>query len=449
MLDEKSEKGRFPDVANQYGEGPLKLKRFHNFETSKLDPIGYGGLAVILDPLSAIYLKINNNNTGPDAPAIRLDLSEFQKDEKATLQALIVYRDGRCEYEDWSNLNRRVFCLNHKNENFSRIYLVAASTFDKKEAENRSFLLNIYPEVEADCDHNIAVMTLQINGTKKTKQKFKRGTGGFENSYSSWNRYATIKMQLKPWREDIPPQVQSALKRLNFTYPKVKKSRIDTARTAFKSAMRAPRKYNDPHTGCTVLKYRVTSCSIQMSGGVYRTSYTEEHRDSMGLIWTSRGNYQQRVTNAQLDDSTRERLEKRRLEVLVYIDPAKGFIKWVKFPLVGIKTNGHAVKTGTHMERYQDESGQYHYRDNDDNWQKDTTGGMQITFQSQPDYHKTPLDPVWRSKTRSHESASGRGRKVCPLKHQWETYDDTGVVSGSKIIQFRWKLTLKGQSHGS
>ncbi len=444
VLDENLEKGRFPDTANRYGDGPLKLSRFHKFERVKLDQAGIGGLAVCLFPLSAVYIKIVNDNQGPAAPAIRLDLSEFKSDDRISLQAIVIYRDGRSEYEDWSDLDRRVFCLSHKNENFSAIYLVVARGIDEQESGYKSLLLDIYPEMESDCDKGSAVMTLAINGDKKGHQKFKGGAAGFEQNYASWNRHVSVRMKLEPWRDDIPAPAKGALQQLDSNYPGVKASLIKEARKAMKAAMKAPRKFDDPATGCVVFKYRITSCNVRMSGGTYRSSSIEEHRDSMGLVQASRTNYEERTADVKLDDSTRQALDNRRLAVLVYVDRKKGYIKWVQFPLVGVKTRLFQKSSGTSRERYQDSSGFYHYRENDTGWHKDLDSGLQVSFESDvPADLKKPMDPAWRSKTRSRISASGGGQKFRPLAHKWKSGLDSGEISGSETIQLRWRLNLE------
>jgi len=450
VLDEETEQGRFPDIPNRYGHGPLKLNRLHKFKVCKIDELGNGGLAADIYPLSAVYWKIINKEAGPYAPAIRIDLSDLKKDRKISIQALIVYRDGRCQYEDWSDQDRRIFCLSHKKENFSKIYLVAACTSDTDTGKAHPVLLNIYPEIESDCDKGIAVMTLRIHGNESEDRQFLRGAGGYENRHTSWSRYATVRMQIKPWRDKIPDRAQKMLDKLPSVYPEVDANRIDTARQVFKSSMRAPRKYDDPHTGCTVLKFRVTSCNVSMSGGTYRSVGSEKRRDSMGIYHAASGNYSTTVTNVDLDSETRNRLEERQLSLNVYVDPSTKKIKWVKFPLVGVKVNIHQHNKGYSRNRYQDKRGFYHYREHDTSWQKTIDSGMQVTFDSPgPDRQGQPLDPVWRSKSQSRLSANGWGRKIRPLSHRWDTYDDSGDISGQENVEFRWKLTLQELPHGS
>ncbi len=449
VLDEQSEAGRFPDVDNAYGDGPLVLSPIHDFSTFKIEPSGTGGLAVLIDPLSAVYCELTNDRQGADAPAVHLDLSEFKKDDKVSLQAIVVYRDGRSEYEDWSDRDRRIFCLNHQKENFSTIYLVAARGADQEGSGFRALLFNIYPEMESDCDHGTAVMTLRVQGDEKTSQQFRHGAAGFSEVHSSWNRYATIRMEIEPWREEIPGPAKRALDRLGATYPGVDADHIAQGRATFKAALKAPRKYHDPNTGCTVLKYRVKTCDVRLSGGVYRSSHTEEHRDSMGLIRSSRGSFSERVTNVALDDETRERLQARQMSVRVYVDAEKGNIQWVQLPLVGLKTSLHKRKSGSGTKRYQDKAGFYHYRDYDDSWQKDTESSLQVTFDSHvPAERKKPMDPVWRAKHGGRLSASGQGRNIRPIRHRWDTYDDSGENAGRVITEFRWKLTLGEQPQG-
>ncbi len=449
VLDEESEMGRFPDVDNQYGDGPLELSVIHDFSKFKINPSGAGGLAVLIAPLSAVYCKLTNDNQGADAPAIRLDLSEFQKDDKVSLQALVVYRNGRSEYEDWSDRDRRIFCLNHKKENFSTIYLVAARGADREESGLRPLLLDIYPEVESDCDHGTAVMTLRVHGNEKTTQKFRRGAAGFSEVHSNWNRYVTIRMEIAPWRDEIPGPAERALDRLDATYPGVDTDHINQGRKAFRAAMRAARKYDDPNTGCTVFKYRVKSCDVRLGGGIHRSHHTEEHRDSMGVVRSSQGSFSENINGVRLDDETRQRLQDGQMSVRVYVDPGKGNIRWVQFPLVGVKTTLHAHNSGSETERYQDESGAYHYHYHDSNWQKDTESGMQVTFDSHvPPERRKPMDPVWRARSGGRLSASGRGRNMRPIRHRWNTYDDSGENSGQEITEFRWKLTLKESPHG-
>jgi len=79
---------------------------------------------------------------------------------------------------------------------------------------------------------------------------------------------------------------------------------------------------------------------------------------------------------------------------------------------------------------------------------KDLDGGLQVRFDSDvPGDRGSPMDPVWRSKTKSRISASGHGQKVRPLAHKWESGLDSGEISGSETIQFRWKLSLEERAH--
>ena len=99
-------------------------------------------------------------------------------------------------------------------------------------------------------------------------------------------------------------------------------------------------------------------------------------------------------------------------------------------------------------ERYQDDLGFYHYRENDTGWHKDLDSSLQVSFESDvPDNRKKPMDPVWRSRARSRLSASGSGQKFRPLAHKWKSGLDSGDISGSETIQLRWQLNLEEKPH--
>ncbi|NOQ45463.1 MAG: hypothetical protein GQ559_02120 [Desulfobulbaceae bacterium] len=320
-MDEDPESGKFPDNPNRWGQGPLILNTIHNYFEFKVESSGadLGGTMVFLDKLSASYLKAINEHEGPDAPAIRFDLTDFKKDDKVSVQAVIVYRDGRREYEDWTNRNKRVFCLSIPRQNFSEIYIVVANSAEEQD-EQDEFWLNIYPESEEDCFKGSATMTLKIYGSENRDIK-KRYGRKIEQGSSSWSETVAVRMDLKPWREDIPPRLQSMLELMDSIYPEADKDHIAEARKDVEGAVRAPVQYKDSVTGSLVLKYRVTSVSITSGSGRKRLSSLNETRDSLGLTSSCRVSYSETKQQKGLDESTKEWLKERRSKVEIFLHP--------------------------------------------------------------------------------------------------------------------------------
>ncbi|UCF95260.1 MAG: hypothetical protein JSW39_14270, partial [Desulfobacterales bacterium] len=168
-LDEMPEEGQFPDIDNAHGDGPLMLAYRHQLTEFKIDKEGYGGAAFGLTHLGASYLKAINENQGPDAPAISFDLRRFHGNNRITVQAIIKYRDGRREHEDWSDMPERIFCLSHANQNFEEIYLVVACSEDK-EREETAEIIDVVPAFDNDCYRGSVTLTWRMQGHKSMER---------------------------------------------------------------------------------------------------------------------------------------------------------------------------------------------------------------------------------------------------------------------------------------
>lgn len=443
-LDEMPENGQFPDMDNEYGDGPLTLDHRHQHTEFKIDEEGYGEAAFGLSHLGASYIKAVNENKGPNAPAVSFDLRRFHGNNQNTVQAIIKYRDGRREYEDWSDMPERIFCLSHEDQNFAEIYIVVACA-EEKEREETAETIGVVPALDNDCYRGSVSMTWRLQGNKNMQRRMGSHSQHSESSTSSWSRSATVRMDIKPWREDIPPQLSQALSQMETMFPDVKKENIEKGRRAAKSAVRAPVTSEDPHTGCIVHKYRVTACSVSSANGRKRTKSDEIRNDAMGKIKSCTTDYSENAYATGLDDNTQERLSDRDLQVKVYIDPASGKIKWVNVPSIGVdlQVNRNAQKPCT--KRYQNrDSGTYYYKDEDFSWNDTKESDIILTFDSDSEDRKgQPMDPVWKAQRGSETSASGKGRKERPLDHKWNEATDKGEISGKEIEELTWSLNLE------
>ncbi len=78
-LDVAPEDKRLPDTVGKFGGvAPLKIKSSHGFKKIVLSKNGSGGSVAVIQGINACYFHVTNDNTGPTAPAVRLDLGSFK-----------------------------------------------------------------------------------------------------------------------------------------------------------------------------------------------------------------------------------------------------------------------------------------------------------------------------------------------------------------------------------
>ncbi|MCW8984422.1 MAG: hypothetical protein OQK55_03700 [Thermoanaerobaculales bacterium] len=109
---------------------PLDLYEYHKAESFPLDVTNNHEirLEMVLPPLSAYYVKIQNNVNPDDTPLVRFHLDDFARNKNLSIVALINYFEDQPVEEDWHDLTRRDFCIARESEHFSDMHLVISST---------------------------------------------------------------------------------------------------------------------------------------------------------------------------------------------------------------------------------------------------------------------------------------------------------------------------------
>ncbi len=454
-IDEKPEQGRFRDVAKPPGDDPLQLNYRHAFNSFEIGEDGYGSTTFTLTHLGAAYIKAENYSIGPDAPAVSFDLRPFHGNNKITVQAIISYWDGRREYEDWSDIPERIFCLSHDDQNFEEIYLVVANAAEEKNwpEENQGQTMEVSQAWDNDCYLGSVTMTLRTMGSESKEMRTRsRDLKSSTTSTSSWSRSTTVRMKFKPWRQEMPARLSSHLKQLPTLYPEVQKKEPELIEKAKREVTKAVKAHIppgpqiiDPHTGCTILKYRVTSCSIISGSGDKRLKSKSDRHDTVGMIKKCTMDNSEHARTTGLSENTQESLAAKEMEVDVFIDPATNKIKWVQIdpPNVEMSVRRHSKHPCT--KRYQDRySGDHYYKDEDFSWSDTIDQRITVTFDSDSEARRgQPMDPVWKAKKSAKTSASGNARKERPLDHQWNTGEDQGKITGKEVTEFSWRLRLE------
>lgn len=109
---------------------PLDLYEYHKTESFPLDVTNNHEirLEMVLPPLSAYYVEIQNNVNPDDTPLVRFHLDAFARNKNLSIVALINYFEDQPVEEDWHDLTRRDFCIARESEHFSDMHLVISST---------------------------------------------------------------------------------------------------------------------------------------------------------------------------------------------------------------------------------------------------------------------------------------------------------------------------------
>lgn len=113
----------YPSFPTQSSEnGPNTMEHFLSSEEYTID----------LDSLKLLTSEIDiaHNNVTDEKikKLVFTDLTNFTgKSDKAGLKAIIYYKDGRKEVEDWTEKTKRSFCIDSSEENFEKVVLITSN----------------------------------------------------------------------------------------------------------------------------------------------------------------------------------------------------------------------------------------------------------------------------------------------------------------------------------
>jgi len=118
--------GSFPDYSSS------KDQKQEGITGEKETPVEIDKLSL----LTARLVEVSNMVADKDKvkKLTFTDLENFtSKADTAAIKAVIYYKDGRNEIEDWTKLKKRSFCIDSKEEDFDRVELIFSNADMKKE----------------------------------------------------------------------------------------------------------------------------------------------------------------------------------------------------------------------------------------------------------------------------------------------------------------------------
>jgi hypothetical protein len=438
-LDVEQYKGKFPDAVGAYGgESPLDLSGYHKFnDNGKINADGNIeiGKPFFLTGMSIAYVKVENKATGVTAPAIKFDLKEFLKNKAIGIQAVIKYRNGRQEMEDWTGREERIFCLAKKSQNFETLYLVF-SWAEEFTGRPESYFLEIEPAAKEECMRGQMRITLTVLGQEESESKTESpGRNSASNSNKSWNRQVSFLLQLtpEPVLREMVPQVETPLRKVP-----------DHVREKFLAEVSKPKMRFDEHTQCREYIYRVHSVSVDGPSGTLNLSRNSISNDTFGLTGKSEIKLRETWTSQGLDEKTEQWLKKKNLRVRVFIDPKSNQIKWVN-------PEGHIAAKCAISQNSQTDGIQrkghppnLYYEPYTHSEQKTRNFVWQVQYLSES-VGNLP-SPDWQAKEVWETGAKGGGKKEHPLDHDGRGDTPSGYsvtrIRGKETKKIEWELEL-------
>ncbi|WP_319522569.1 hypothetical protein [uncultured Desulfosarcina sp.] len=428
-----------PDrVVPQFGgQAPLEFKKVHGFTTITLNHEGGGAADVVLNGIQTAYVQVVNNLQGPSAPAIRVDLSPFQQyTGRVSVQSIIYFRDGRREYEDWSNREERLFCLNKPSDNFTRIY-IAIGCSDHQLAFGETLSISAVPTSRCYSGALILTRTFEERETLESTRRIVVDTTEIQSRRSDGSRSVTLHLELD-LKEKLLPEQKEALDLMETRVPDVKPERVRKVRKAMENIIKTPHARMDKKTGLMKVDYRVKACRIAQAGGAYRSRSEGERTDNNGTVEQWETNFSRKWTGTGLNEQTRKSIERGHIRAEIYYEPESGVIKWVCVPQLDIDM--HVTETGQGFHRRRTQNG-YKTTPKSSNTSKEES--FQMTFSSGGKAREgLPMDPVWRARQSSGLSASGKACIENPIDHEYSEPNKKGFRKGMLTESFEWSLNL-------
>ncbi|MBN1906972.1 MAG: hypothetical protein JW927_17975, partial [Deltaproteobacteria bacterium] len=444
-LDVEPKDKPVPDVVGEYGgTDPLEFKDYHNFKKIALNDSGSAHELLGLRGIHALYFNVVNPLEGPNAPAIKFNLEPFKKYQgKISIQSIIYYRDGRKEYEDWTGMNERLFCLSIDSQNFSEIYLVIGCSDHKLSpvmyAVPLYLHLDISPMPTSRCHSGSMVISRKFEEREiyESSRRIDIHTTATGSSSSSGNRWVTLFLDLA-LEEKIHDQQYSALDIMEERTKHIDPYEVKEVRNTLENMMKTTRASMDTETGLMKIRYRVISCRIDSAGGVYRSHSQGERTDANGIITQSEANSTRQWSPIGLDEKTIKRIDQGHVRAEIYFEPDTGKIIWVKVPQLDIKMQVTEESHGQSIRRAKDGYETTPISRNDT-----TEEEFQLIFSSDSkDKKDMPMDPVWKAKESDTLWATGEGRNERPVNRKKTENGNSSSTSGMAVETFLWSINL-------
>jgi hypothetical protein len=435
-LDVAPDQGKFPDSVGRYGgQNPLKLLDIHKLQEKwTIDENGLiEGRAFCLSLMSIAYLQVKNEAKGLQAPAVRFDLKEFLDKKEIGIQAIIKYRNGRVEKEDWTGLEQRIFCLSNRNQNFETIHLAIdwAKEAVSKDEWGNGFLLDLQPASDVDCVGGQMQVTLTVSGQKESEyNKQWPGDNRTSNIKTSWERQVRFLVQLTPQRQEVTPEMEAVVKNIP-----------EEAKEQFLAELYKPIVRFDQNTQCHEYIFRVKNISVQSLSGTFKESTQSTQNDARGLVEQCAKELEETWTSRGLSDETLERLKKKTLEVGVFIDLKSKQIKWVK-PRGPVSAKSNIAKEFK-IECTQRKGQPPDIRYEPYIYSKQETRNFIWKVQEVSEsFEGLPMSPDWQAKDVRETGARGEGKIERPLDQSSEGQGEKTSTKGREIKKIEWELQL-------
>ncbi|HPW37619.1 MAG: hypothetical protein A4E59_00045 [Syntrophorhabdus sp. PtaB.Bin027] len=436
-LDVEQYKGKFPDSIGGYGgENPLNVNEYHQFnDNSKINADGTIEVdkPFFLTGMSIVYLKVENKATGITAPAIKFNLKEFLKNEAIAIQAVIKYRNGRTDKEDWTGYEERVFCLANESQNFETLYLVAS--WAEETSEMKAFFLEIEPALKEECAGAHLRISLADFGQRHENTTSHLYVSAATKQTSSWDRKVVFDLDLTL----IPPISPVSMP---VPFGDIKKMLPKETPEEVVEFLKYGTHY-DAGTHCPFAAYRIKNCRVTTVTGEKKTHEDHICHDNLGRLceqYTSI--YSETWSFSGLDKEWIHMFKKAEPllgAINVHLDPKTKQIKWVYLDIpiyANCRIDWNYKKEGTRKEN----SGYREIKESRSGIKEEYITPQAVSANSR----ELPMNPDWKAKQSTPTTASGGGRKEIPLDR--ETYNNetkTRVsTTGKHVKTIDWNLNL-------
>ncbi len=438
-MDVEPENGKIPDTVEKRfgGEDPLNLLPIHGMQELELDYLGIAEGIVNLKGVQSAYFEVKNLNQGADAPAVRFDLTPFQKHpEKVSVQAIIHYRDGRKIVEDWTGRAERLFCLNIDSQNFSEIYMVIGCSDSEMTLTE---ILAVTPEPASRCHSGALILTRSIEERENLEitHRIDIQTTEIQSRHAAGNRSVTLRLELD-LEEEILPQQEAALDRMQEMVKDVQPDLVEAVRGYMENIMKTPQSKLDEETGLMKVSYRIKDCRIDAGGGHYNSRSEGQRSNARGMTEEWETSYSRQWSAIGLNEKTQESIERGHIRVDLYYEPDTGKILWVHVPTLDVDMNVTENSTG------------YHTRLTSHGYEKTPRSSSDSTEEIFQVSHRDsdiapeglPLHPVWQARQSTELTASGGIRNESPINSHNSSEGKTSTWQKNMVDSFEWSLNL-------
>ena len=381
--------------------------------------------------MAVSYVQMTNASAGPAAPAVLVDLSEFKDKRDAAIHAVIQYRDGRSETEDWSDLGQRVFCLALDSQNFESIHMAVSNA--QEAGPPRPFALDVRLDPDVECA--AAQMRLTTTETGEEGSHYSRRWADRKDdtiSIKRWRQQWSFGLDLVPLRRNRASDASTVAGWLQG----------DVRERARALLLQPVEGQYDEHTGCTMYTFRVARVRLVSFDRTSSATSTESDNDVRGLVYYRKLTDEERWSPKGLGRETLKWLADESLKVRVYVDPESRQIRWV-LPMGPID----AAATGTRSMKQEGRQRlpQWPYDTYEDLSRSDShdlSATMGVAHVSSDD-KALPLNPDWKARQGTATSAQGEGRLVRPLDRTSRADEgETTITKGLVTQTVKWSLRM-------